>query len=210
MDFPAPFIKSMTPSQPSFRAIAPQVRAVLFAALLCSAVRAQTGPSITQQPASQTVRPGTNLTLTVAVSGSGPFIYQWSFNGTNLPNDIITTVAGNGLKAFSGDGEPATNASLHGPNGVAVDASGELFIADSENARVRKVDVDGIISTIAGNGLSTPSGDGGAATNAGLVPRFLAFDPSGTLFVTSDVQIRKIGYSGNFVGKQWKENGNFL
>ena len=67
-------------------------------------------------------------------------------------NGIITTVAGNGIADYSGDGGAATNASLYYPYGVALDASGNLYIADSDNNRIRKVDTNGIITTVAGNG----------------------------------------------------------
>ena len=100
--------------------------------------------------------------------GTGPFTYQWQFNGTNLPNNIITTVAGNGDSGYSGDGGAATNASLGYPVGVALDAAGNLYIADISNNRIRKVDTNGIITTVAGNGIAGYSGDGGAATNASL------------------------------------------
>jgi sugar lactone lactonase YvrE len=83
-------------------------------------------------------------------------------------NGIITTVAGNGTNAFAGDGGPATNASLFYPRGVALDSIGNLYFADWLNNRIRKVDTNGIISTVAGNGQAADTGDGGAATNATL------------------------------------------
>ena len=83
-------------------------------------------------------------------------------------NGIITTVAGNGTHGYSGDGGAATNAELYDPSGVAVDATGNLFIADYGNNRIRKVGTNGIITTVAGNGTDGYSGDGGAATNAEL------------------------------------------
>jgi sugar lactone lactonase YvrE len=80
------------------------------------------------------------------------------------PSGIITTVAGNGLPGFSGDNEPATAASLHYPTSVFADAAGALYIADSFNDRIRKVDSSGIITTIAGSEETGYTGDGGAAT----------------------------------------------
>jgi hypothetical protein len=71
-------------------------------------------PSVTSPPISQTVLPGTNVSLSVTAGGTGPFSYQWRFNGNNLPTNVITTVAGNGAGAFAGDGGVATNASLKG------------------------------------------------------------------------------------------------
>jgi len=111
-------------------------------------------PVITLQPVTQTNINGTTVIFTTAVSGTGPFTYQWQFNGTNLPNNIITTVAGNGTNGFSGDGGPATNAGLASPLGVAFDANGNLFIADYGDNHIRKVDTNGIITTVATNGVN--------------------------------------------------------
>ena len=154
--------------------------------------------TVTTQPSNQTVFVGTNLVLGVAVSGTGPFNYQWQFNGMNLPGNI-TTLAGSGEDGFSGDGSGATNAELSDPFGVAVDGSGNLFIADSGNQRIRKVAANGIITTVAGNGTVGYSGDGGAATNAALnYPQGLAVDGLGNLFVadTSNACIRKVAPNG--------------
>src|SRR5689334_20119924 len=81
---------------------------------------------------------------------------------------IITTVAGDGQGAFGGDGGPATEASLNMPGSVAVDATGNVYIADWQNERIRKINPAGIISTVAGNGRRGFSGDGGPAVNASL------------------------------------------
>ena len=125
-------------------------------------------PSVTTQPASQTNLAGTNVSFSVAVAGTGPFTYQWQFNGTNLPNNIITTVAGNGSQRLfrrrrrGHQRQPVL--SLRRGLGSA----GNLYIADTYNNRIRKVDTNGIITTVAGNGTNGYSGDGGAATNASL------------------------------------------
>src|ERR1039458_10027387 len=108
---------------------------------------------------------------------------------------IITTVAGNGVMGFSGDGGPATSASFSALAGVAVDASGNLFVADTGNYRIRKVSVSGIITTVAGNGVLGFSGDGGPATSAALYdPDGVAVDTSGNLFIadTGNGRIRKV------------------
>jgi len=80
----------------------------------------------------------------------------------------ITTLAGNGLASFSGDGGPATSAALNYPSGVAVDGVGNVYIADVVNNRVRVVTPLGTITTLAGTGVAHFSGDGGPATGAGL------------------------------------------
>lgn len=86
------------------------------------------------------------------------------------PAGVISTVAGNGTPGFSGDGGPAISAQLHDPSGVAVDSVGNLYIADTTHARIRKVTPEGVISTVAGNGgIWGASGDGGPATSAALM-----------------------------------------
>jgi uncharacterized protein (TIGR03437 family) len=116
-----------------------------------------------------------------------------------LADGIITTVAGNGNQGFSGDGGQATSASLDLPFGVTVDASGNLFIADTFNNRIRRVSTSGIITTIAGNGNQGFSGDGGLATLASLsLPRGISVDASGNLFIGDQLnnRIRKVSTSG--------------
>ena len=105
---------------------------------------------------------------------------------------IIMTVAGNGTAGFSGDGGAATNASLYEPNGVAVDSSGNLFIADTYNNRIREVvKATGNILTFAGNGTAGFSGDGGAATLASLYhPQGITVDSSGNLYISDEVNGR--------------------
>jgi sugar lactone lactonase YvrE len=101
----------------------------------------------------------------------------------------ITTVAGNGTEGFSGDGGPATDAELDFPAGVAVSGAGELYIADTNNHRVRKVTADGIIATVVGSGPAgylqgALAGDGGPATAARLARPFgLALGPAGDLYI---------------------------
>jgi uncharacterized protein (TIGR03437 family) len=113
-------------------------------------------------------------------------------------NGAISTLAGNGRYAYAGDGGPATNASLAFPNGVAVDAAGNVYIADTRNARVRKVSPNGIISTLAGNGSVFPFvGDGGPATSATVsAPYSVALDGSGNVFVADLQRIRKVSLGG--------------
>ncbi|HTS29083.1 MAG TPA: IPT/TIG domain-containing protein [Bryobacteraceae bacterium] len=100
---------------------------------------------------------------------------------------IITTVAGTGFAGFSGDGGPAINAQLNSPTGVAVDAAGNLYIADKLNFRIRMVSTSGIITTIAGKAASGYSGDGGPATSATLrFPTGVAVDSSGNVYVADN------------------------
>ena len=109
---------------------------------------------------------------------------------------IITTVAGTGENGFGGDGGPATSAILDDPNGVAVDAMSNLFIADTNNDRIRMVATDtGIITTVAGTGEEGFGGDGGLATSALLdEPHGLAVDAAGNLFIadTDNERIRAV------------------
>ena len=109
---------------------------------------------------------------------------------------VITTVAGTGEWGFSGDGGPATDARLNSPTAVAVDAAGNLFVADSLNQRVRRVDAEtGVITTVAGTGTHGYTGDGGPATNARLwEPIGVAVDAAGNLFVadSSNERVRRV------------------
>ena len=99
-------------------------------------------------------------------------------------NGIITTVAGNGTAGYSGDGSAATNATLKNPSGMTVDSAGNLFIADSSNNRIRKVDTNGTITTVAGNGTSGFSGFSGVATNMMLsFPSSVTMDNAGNLLI---------------------------
>ena len=112
---------------------------------------------------------------------------------------IITTVAGSLTPGYSGDGGPATAATLHGPVDVAVDSAGNMFIADVMNNCIRKVNAAGVISTYAGNTVGGYSGDGGSATLAELsFPTSVALDGAGNLFISDGANncIRKVNSSG--------------
>src|ERR1019366_7413550 len=115
------------------------------------------------------------------------------------PNGVLVVVAGDGIAGYSGDGGPATRASLNSPRGIAVDGSGNLYIADWMNHRIRKVNSTGIITTIAGTGQFGFSGDGGPAIPAQLnEPLAVAVDGSGNMFVadSQNQRIRKISANG--------------
>ncbi len=112
---------------------------------------------------------------------------------------IITTIAGTGTGAYSGDGSPATSAELSSPSGVAVDGAGNVYIGDAGNNRIRKVNVSGIITTVAGNGTYGYNGDNLPAANAELAgPRGIALDGAGNIYVADpgNDRIRKISTSG--------------
>ncbi len=113
----------------------------------------------------------------IAVDGLGNLYIADSSNDRirKISNGVITTVAGNGTRGFSGDSGPATSASLHFPNGIAVDGLGNLYIADTSNDRIRKIS-NGVIATVAGDGLNGFV-DSGPATNATVQsPRGVAVD----------------------------------
>ena len=82
------------------------------------------------------------------------------------PTGAASVIAGTGRCAFSGDGGPAAGAELNNPNGIAFDAAGNLYFADSNNHRIRRIDTRGVITTVAGKGSSNHTGDGGPAINA--------------------------------------------
>ncbi len=137
-----------------------------------------------------------NVPYGVAVDSAGN-LYIADFQNNRIrkvSGGTITTVAGNGVVGFSGDGEPATSALLNYPEGVAVDSAGDLYIADSGNNRIRKVS-GGTITTVAGNGAPAFSGDGGLATSASLDdPVGVAFDSAGNLYIadSENNRIREI------------------
>ena len=114
---------------------------------------------------------------------------------------VIHTVAGSGTAGYAGDGGPATQAQLNFPIGVQADTSGNIYIADSGNSRVRRLNKLGVITTLAGNGTNAFSGDGGPATAAAVgKPRGLAFH-NGTLYMSNggDARIRSVNTSTNII-----------
>jgi sugar lactone lactonase YvrE len=144
--------------------------------------------------------PATNVYLsavsTIAVDSSGDlYIADSSHNRIRevTPDGVISTVAGSGAGSYQGDGAPAVSAGLYLPLGVAVDAAGDIYIADFGDQRIRMVTPDGTISTIAGNGTQGYSGDGGPATSAALdSPRKVAVGPTGAVYFTNQLVVRML------------------
>ena len=137
----------------------------------------------------------------VAVDGAGNVYIADTFNHRIRKVDssgVITTIAGSGEEGFSGDGSPATQAQLYYPSGVALDGAGNLYIADTANHRIRKMDSSGVITTIAGTGERGFGGDGGPATAARLNnPRGVAVDGAGNVYIAAfNHRIRKVDSSG--------------
>lgn len=129
--------------------------------------------------------------VTYIVEGSGNRLRAVSANGT------ITTVAGTGAAGFSGDGGPASLAQLNAPRSVVVGPDGSVTVGDFNNARVRTVSTGGNISTVAGSGAATFSGDGGPATSAGVrEPYGLAYDAAQALYVVDMVacRVRRVAF----------------
>ena len=111
-------------------------------------------------------------------------------------NGGVTTVAGNGKPGFSGDTQLATSAQLQNPSGIALDSAGNLYIADTSNARVRKVDLTGIITTVAGNGTWGVPVNGSVATSSPLgYPNGVAVDSFGNLLI-ADGEVHRVDKTG--------------
>ncbi|MGH8974603.1 MAG: NHL repeat-containing protein, partial [Acidimicrobiia bacterium] len=115
----------------------------------------------------------------------------------------ITTMAGNGIEGYGGDGGPALQAAFNQPHGVAVDAAGNVYIADSGNHRIRRVDRQGVITTVAGNGIPDATGDDGQARSATVKdPKTLATDAGGRALYIADTgnnRIRRIDLASGVI-----------
>lgn len=140
------------------------------------------------------------------------YIYGWDarVRKVSAETGIITTIAGTGIAGFSGDGGPAVNAQLGGPGSLTLDNLGNLYIGDSWNHRIRKINArTGIITTIAGNGDIVDSGDGGPATTAGVAVAGLAVDRENNIYVTnSGDRVRKIDAQTGLINTYAGGNGS--
>lgn len=143
-----------------------------------------------------------NTPLTVAADRAGNVYIADTGNHRVrrvTPGGVISTVAGNGLRGFGGEGTLATISQLDSPSALAFDADENLYIADAGNHRVRRVAPNGIITTVAGSGIKAFTGDGGLAVLASLdTPRGVAMDNSGNLYVadTGNNRVRRVNSSG--------------
>jgi sugar lactone lactonase YvrE len=115
------------------------------------------------------------------------------------PSGLVSTIAGNGTFGFSGDNGPGVSAMIGTAAGIAIDNAGNVFFADSTNHRIRRIDVNGVITTVAGTGTAGYNGDGGQATSKQLnSPNGVAVDSAGNLFIadSSNLRLRKVDGSG--------------
>ncbi|MFF3007804.1 NHL repeat-containing protein [Kitasatospora sp. NPDC057940] len=151
-----------------------------------------------------------NSPIGVAVDGGGN-VYIAEYAGHRVrkvdAGGVITTVAGTGTPGYVSDGGPATATPLNTPKGVAVDDAGNVYIADSANHRIRKVAPDGVITTVAGDGIAGYAGDGGPATAARLYsPGGVVLDRTGNLYIadTGNARIRGVT-SAATTGSAWQD-----
>ncbi len=139
-------------------------------------------------------------TYDLVADGSGN-VYSLHDNGHRIrridPAGTITTFAGTGTAGFSGDGGAATAAQFNIPVGMAMDASGNMYVADYGNYRMRKIDASGMVTTIAGDGFSGHSGDGSPSSSARITPGgAVSVGPDGTLYIVTENSVRSIDPAG--------------
>ena len=146
-----------------------------------------------------------NLPRGLAInSAGGVYISDTGNSRVRLvsPAGIISTVAGNGSYGATGDGGQATNASFSDVTDIALDAAGNLYIADASNHRIRKVTPGGIVTTVAGTGVQGSSGDGGLAIDATLNrPISVALDAAGNLYIcdSSNHNVRRVSLASGMI-----------
>jgi DNA-binding beta-propeller fold protein YncE len=119
--------------------------------------------------------------------------YNHCIRRVDLRTGVIATIAGTGEQGFSGDGGPATEARMNQPYGIVIDHSGNIYVADRLNQRVRRIDTSGVITTLAGDGSGKFSGDGGPSARAGLAePNGLALDRHHRRLFIADVADNRV------------------
>jgi DNA-binding beta-propeller fold protein YncE len=134
----------------------------------------------------------------VGFDGDGNLYFSDTFNHcirrVDARSDVVTTLAGCGERGYSGDGGPAASARFNEPYGIAVDKSGNIYVADRHNHCVRRIDAaSGVVTTFAGNGSAGFSGDGGDASRAGMVePNGIALDPGQMRLFIADVADHRV------------------
>jgi sugar lactone lactonase YvrE len=164
------------------------------------------GPDVNQPPVEGVLATNTFVSpngLAIDIGGN-IYVSDWNHNIVRkIRNDsTVVTVIGNGIRGFSGDNGPATSASIDRPTGLAIDSVGNLYMADFEGRRIRKVTTDGIIHTIAGTGQTGLTGDGGPAINATIdLPMDLFINNTGDLYISSLANnvVRKISASDGII-----------
>jgi sugar lactone lactonase YvrE len=135
----------------------------------------------------------------VAVDAGGRLYFDDLYRYRAVTDGVIDEFAGTGEAGYGGDGGPAVSARIDEAHGIAVDGRGNTYFIDTGNRRVRKVDADGVVSTVAGSGETGSAGDGGPATAATFkLPIDLAIDEGGAVFVSDyfDNSVRRIGPDG--------------
>jgi|GEM_PF-6771769 len=126
---------------------------------------------------------------------------DWNFISKITTDGIIHTIAGKKMAygGFNGDGGPAINAELNSPGAICSDKKGNIYFVDRSNWRIRKINAAGIITTVAGSGERSTSGDGGLAINAAVDAGHLTCDTAGNLYFTNSNSIRKINVSTGII-----------
>ena len=171
---------------------------VYFGSSICGAVRkVDTSGVLSTYAGGNTFVGSLGEPWAIALDNSGNLYVCDDAVGTRVykvtPGGAITVIAGNGTSGFSGDGGPATSAQLFEAHGVAVDAAGNVYIADTSNLRVRRVDTNGIITTVAGGPNSAPNEvDGGPPTGVNVGALDVAVDSAGNLYIYGGNRVYKV------------------